>query len=57
MKKIEIIGLERGKNGCHYVIHYSIPCGSIVTVRDMIMLENAMFMNIHISIYAYNHKG
>ena len=39
MKKFEIIGLERGNNGRHCAIHHSVPCGSVVAVGDIIMLE------------------
>ena len=39
MRKFEIAGLERGNNGCHCAIHHSVPCGSVVAVRDVIMLE------------------
>ena len=39
MRKFKIVGLERGNNGRHCVIHHATSCGSVVAVGDMIMLE------------------
>ena len=39
MRQFEIVGLERGNNGYHCVIHHSVLCSSVVAVRDIIMLE------------------
>ena len=39
MRQFEIVGLERGNNGRHCAIHHSVPCGSVVAVGDIIMLE------------------
>lgn len=39
MKKFEIVGSEKGNNGCHCAIHHSVTCGSVVAVGDVIMLE------------------
>ena len=39
MRQFEIAGLERGNNGRHCAIHHSVPCGSVVAVGDIIMLE------------------
>ena len=39
MKNFAIASLERGNNGRHCAIHHSVPCGSVVAVGDIIMLE------------------
>ena len=39
MRQFEIIGLERGNNRCHCTMYYSVPCGSVIAVGDIIMLE------------------
>ena len=39
MRQFEIVGLERGNNGCNCTIYHSVPCSSVVAVRDIIILE------------------